>query len=73
MLDYIWFSHGVPVPAVIFGATVGRLDSVSYTCHNDVTAIPIRRQKAVVGLLWPSSFVPTAARAAHLELCRVST
>jgi hypothetical protein len=72
MLQYIWFSNGMSVPAVLFGATAGRLNSVSYTNHTDVTAIHVREQRAVIGLLWPNSFTPAETmRSAHQELCRV--
>jgi hypothetical protein len=29
LLDYVWFSHGAAVPAILYDHTVRRLDSVS--------------------------------------------
>jgi hypothetical protein len=53
LLDYVWFSHGAAVPAILYDHTVRPLDSVSFTWHRDSSAIHLRQAGEVVGLCWP--------------------
>jgi len=53
LLDYVWFSHGAAVPAILYDHTVRRLDSVRFTWHRDSAAIHLRQAGEVVGLFWP--------------------
>jgi len=53
LLDYVWFSHGAAVPAILYDHTVRRLDSVRFTWHRDSSAIHLRQVGEVVGLFWP--------------------
>ena len=53
LLDYVWFSHGAAVPAILYDHTVRRLDSVRFTRHRDSSAIHLRQAGEVVGLFWP--------------------
>jgi hypothetical protein len=53
LLDYVWFSHGAAVPAILYDHTVRLLDSVRFTWHRDSSAIHLRRAGEVVGLFWP--------------------
>jgi len=53
LLDYVWFSHGAAVPAILYDHTVRRLDSVRFTRHRDSSAIHLRQAGKVVGLFWP--------------------
>ena len=53
LLDYVWFSHGAAVPAILYDHTVRRLDSVRFTWHRDSSAIHLRQAGEVVGLFWP--------------------
>jgi hypothetical protein len=53
LLDYVWFSHGAAVPAILYDHIVRRLDSVRFTWHRDSSAIHFRQAGEVVGLFWP--------------------
>jgi hypothetical protein len=53
LLDYVWFSHGAAVPAILYDHTVRLLDSVRFTRHRDSSAIHLRQAGEVVGLFWP--------------------
>ena len=53
LLDYVWFSHGAAVPAILYDHIVRRLDSVRFTMHRDSLAIHLRQAGEVVGLFWP--------------------
>jgi hypothetical protein len=54
LLDYVWFSHGTAVPAILYDHIVRRFDSVRFTWHRDSSAIHLRQAREVVGLFWPS-------------------
>jgi hypothetical protein len=53
LLDYVWFSHGAAVPAILYDHTVRLLESVRFTRHRDSSAIHLRQAGEVVGLFWP--------------------
>jgi hypothetical protein len=53
LLDYVWFSHGAAVPAILYDHIVRPLDSVRFTWHKDSAAIHLRQAGEVVGLFWP--------------------
>lgn len=69
MLEYVWFSNGLAVPALLYDNTVGRLDFLTFTSHKDTSAIHVRQAGKVVGLIWPSvSPTPEAADSACRQL-----
>jgi len=53
LLDYVWFSHGAAVPAILYDHIFRRLDSVRFTWHRGSSAIHLRQAGEVVGLFWP--------------------
>jgi hypothetical protein len=53
LLDYVWFSHGAAVPAILYDHIVRPLDSVRFTKHSNSSAIHLRQAGEVVGLFWP--------------------
>ena len=53
LLDYVWFSHGAAVPAILYDHIVRPLDSARFTRHRDSSAIHLRQAGEVVGLFWP--------------------
>jgi hypothetical protein len=52
-LEYVWFSHGVSVPTVLYDHSVGQLRDLTFTCHASCKAIQIGQKGQVIGLIWP--------------------
>lgn len=68
-LEIVWFNHGAPVPAILFDNSVGLLRDVTFTCHQDVKAIHVRRGEQVIGLVWPCTiWAPEVVAAAKTRL-----
>jgi hypothetical protein len=69
LLEFIWFSHGVAVPAVLWDNSMRLMTDVTFTIHTGSAAIHIRRQNKVIGLIWPCSVrAPEVAANAHAHL-----
>jgi hypothetical protein len=54
LLDFVWFNSGAAVPSVLYDNTVGLLNNLTFTCHAGCEAIHARRNRKVIGLIWPS-------------------
>ncbi len=72
-LEYIWFSHGASVSALLYEQTVARMKDLRFTAHRDVRAIHACQAGKVVGLLWPNSYSPPHVAAAAQFRLRQST
>ena len=52
LLEYVWYSHGVAVPAILYDQSIRYLDSVRFTIHRDMSAIQVRQNGEAIGLVW---------------------
>lgn len=53
LLEYVWFSCGFAMPAVLYDQVVRPLRDLDFTMHEEHEAIHIRQNGQVVGLIWP--------------------
>ncbi len=68
-LDYVWFSHGAALPAILYDLVLRPWHGLSYTVHRGNEAIHIRRAGGLVGLVWPCGiFAPEVAENARPQL-----
>jgi len=71
LLEFVWFNNGLALPAALFDATLGHLDAVSYSWHEDIHTIQVHQHRKMIGLVWPCNFVPReTAHSAHRWLCQ---
>ena len=71
-LEYVWFSHGVALPAIFFDQSVRRLVGVTYTRHGSHPAIHVRQNGELIGLIWPCGiWAPDVTKNARLRLERL--
>jgi hypothetical protein len=69
LLQFVWFSHGATVPAVLYDNSVGLLHDLTFSCHAGCQAIHVRRDGKVIGLIWPSRInAPDVITNAHKQL-----
>lgn len=72
MLDYVWFNHGVAIPAILYDYTLRMMERLSFTIHSGNSAIHVRRDGQVVGLCWPVRIsAPEVIQNAKAELKRL--
>lgn len=57
MLEYVWFSSRVPVPAAMYCAALRGRSGVRFTCHQDRPMIHVWQDGDIVAFLWPSSIL----------------
>lgn len=68
-LAYVWFSHAAAMPAMLYDLTVRDMGDVSFTVHRENSAIHVRREGSVIGLLWPCGIsAPDVTRSALAHL-----
>jgi hypothetical protein len=63
LLEYVWFSHGAAVPAILYDHTVRLLDSVRFTWHGDSSAI----QHPALALVLAGGGLESKPGQAHVE------
>ncbi len=54
LLEYVWFTNHIAVPAVLYDLTVASFDNVRFAWHRDKRALHVRRAGELVGLVWPA-------------------
>jgi hypothetical protein len=68
-LEYLWFSNGAAIPALLYDSVLRPLSGLHFTVHRDHKAIHARRGGQVIGLVWPCSFVaPEVIASARRQL-----
>ena len=73
-LEYVWFSHGVSVSAVLYEQTVAPMRVNKFTAHSDAEAIHVHQAGKIVGLIWPNSYTPPhVAESARIQLRRYAS
>jgi hypothetical protein len=67
--EFIWFSHGQAVPAVLWDHSVGLLDGLRFTWHKEHGAIHVHRNREVSGFIWACSiYAPEVVATAKARL-----
>lgn len=70
--EFIWFSHGQPVPAVLWDNSVAVLKGLRFTWHKGHRAIHVRRKDEVIGFIWPCWIsAPEVVASAKAQLRRM--
>lgn len=71
--EFIWFSHGQAVPAVLWDHSLGLLEDLRFTRHKGHVAIHVHRNGQFIGFVWPCSiWAPEVVAGAEARLRRIS-
>lgn len=71
--EFIWFTHGKALPAVLWDHSAGLLDGLRFTWHKGHGAIHVHRNGEVIGFIWPCSiYAPEVVARAKARLRRAS-
>jgi hypothetical protein len=71
-LKLTWFNHLQAIPTLLYDQCLSGFGPIKYTSHQKVQAIHVWHDKRLLGIVWPSSFVPNqVVVSARAEMCRL--
>jgi hypothetical protein len=73
LLEYVWFSHGAALPAILYDNSVALLGPLRFKRHRDAGAIHIHRSGKFLGYIWPCDIsAPEAVAKAQAKLRKLA-